>query len=323
MYDTSNQLSHYYIPVRTISTNEKGLYDVIGNEFLQFAPYNDPYISHNVTQTLTNVTSSYTNSKVREGTSFDVVLTADAGYMINSVTVTMGVTDVTAESYTYYANDAVIHLDSVTDDITITATATLVSADYVVLKELQGQEHSTINTGLSSYSSGLKTAVVRFYSISPIHNKGFGCYGNIFCNEFYDSVSDRIEFFTGSNAAMSTDVEVEQNKGYITKISDINLPTSTLEMFAGTDFSTTTRLGNAASRSGSTSVNFGLLGFIGAGAESDYSCTNQTLQEAWMYDSTDTLVRHYIPVRRVSDNALGVYDLVNNTFTGFTSTASA
>lgn len=323
MYNTSNQLSHYYIPVRTLSTDEKGLYDLIDNEFIPFTDFNAPYIKHNVTQTLTNVTSSYTSSKVREDTSFDVVLTADAGYMIDSVTVTMGVTDVTTESYTYYANGATIHLDSVTDDITIVASATLVSADYVILKELQGQERSVISTGLNANSSDLKTAVVRFYSISPLHNKGFGCYGKIFCNEYMDNVSDRIEFFTGGAASFSTDVEVEQNKGYIAKIDNINQDTSTLDMFAGTDLTMTTRLGNHVSRNSSAStVEFGLLGFFDAGAEADYSCNNQTFQEAWMYDSSDTLVRHYVPVQRVSDSAYGVYDLVNNTFTGFTNLAA-
>lgn len=325
MYDTSNQLSHYYIPVRMLTTDEKGLYDLIGNKFLPFTAYDAPYATHDVTQTLTNVTSSYTSNKVLEGTSFDVVLTADAGYMIDSVTVTMGVTDVTAESYTYYANGATIHLDSVTDDVTIIASATLVSADYVILKELQGQERSVISTGLNANSSGLKTAIVRFYSISPLHNKGFGCYGKIFCNEYMDPVSDRIEFCVGNpaNSGMSTEVEAEQDKGYIAKMNNIHQGLSTLEMFAGTDLTMTTRLGDQASRdSSSTTVAFGLLGFIGAGAEADYSCNNQTFQEAWMYDSSDTLVRHYVPAQRVSDSAYGVYDLVNNTFTGFTNLAA-
>ena len=323
MYNTSNQLSLYYIPVRTLSTDEKGLYDLIDNEFIPFTDFNAPYTKHNVTQTLTNVISSYTSSKVREGTSFDVILTADAGYMIDSVTVTMGVTDVTTESYTYYANGATIHLDSVTDDITIVASATLVSADYVILKELQGQERSVIRTGLNANTSDLKTAVVRFYSMSPLHNKGFGCYGKIFCNEYFDGVSDRVEFCTGNPTSYSTEVEAEQNKGYIAKLSNINQDASTLDMFAGTDLTMTTRLGNQAFRNSSQStVEFGLLGFIGAGSEADYSCNNQTLQEAWMYNSSDTLVRHYVPAQRVSDSVYGVYDLVNNTFTGFTNLAA-
>ena len=73
---------------------------------------------HTITYNLTNVTSSNTLSKVVSGNAYGTTLTADSGYDIDTVMVTMGGTDVTSDAY----SDGVITIESVTGDVVITAT---------------------------------------------------------------------------------------------------------------------------------------------------------------------------------------------------------
>ena len=77
------------------------------------------YVSFMVTKTLTNVSiEDYgTGSMAREGYPYNAVLTADDGYTLSEVTVTMGGEPVTV-------TDGVIFIASVTGDIVIVATAT-------------------------------------------------------------------------------------------------------------------------------------------------------------------------------------------------------
>lgn len=71
-----------------------------------------------VTQNLTNCSSSYSREVTEGGTAFAATLTADVGYTINTVTITMGGTDVSQ-----YYSGGTINIPSVTGNIVITATA--------------------------------------------------------------------------------------------------------------------------------------------------------------------------------------------------------
>ncbi len=81
----------------------------------------DPAAEFNVTQTLSHVSSSFTGDKVQEGAALNATLTADSHYDIDSVTVTMGGTDITATAYT--AADGTVAIAEVTGDVVITASA--------------------------------------------------------------------------------------------------------------------------------------------------------------------------------------------------------
>lgn len=74
-----------------------------------------------VTQNLTNVTSSSTDTQVEEGTSFTATLTADSGYTISTVEVKMGGSDITSTAYDDTSNTVTVA--AVTGDLVITATA--------------------------------------------------------------------------------------------------------------------------------------------------------------------------------------------------------
>ena len=78
--------------------------------------------SYSVTNTLTHVNDSNTAETVNGGSAYLAALTAETGYTISSVTVTMGGDDVTSTSYT--GANGVIYIANVTGDIVVTATAT-------------------------------------------------------------------------------------------------------------------------------------------------------------------------------------------------------
>ena len=71
-----------------------------------------------VTQNLTNCSSSYSREVTEGGTAFTATLTADVGYTLNAVTITMGGVDVSQ-----YYSGGTINIPSVTGNIVITATA--------------------------------------------------------------------------------------------------------------------------------------------------------------------------------------------------------
>lgn len=86
----------------------------------------DAEITHAVVQNLSNVTSSNTSANVKDGDSFSATLTANSGYELGTVVVTMGGLDVTSSAY----SNGVISISSVTGNIVITATANTVALKY-------------------------------------------------------------------------------------------------------------------------------------------------------------------------------------------------
>ena len=80
----------------------------------------DPTAYRSITNLLTHVTSSNASVSVEEGAAYTATLSADTGYTLNSVTITMGGTDITSTAY----SNGNISIASVTGDIVITAVAT-------------------------------------------------------------------------------------------------------------------------------------------------------------------------------------------------------
>lgn len=79
----------------------------------------DSEITYTITNNLTGVTNSNTASSIVAGEDYEGTLTADSG-SIESVTVTLGSTDVTATAYD--AETGKVTLNDVQENITITAT---------------------------------------------------------------------------------------------------------------------------------------------------------------------------------------------------------
>lgn len=77
--------------------------------------------SYVVQQSLLNVTSTFTGTSVVSGDSLTATLSADSGYTLASVVVTMGGVDITATSYDDTTDT--VSITSVTGNVIITATA--------------------------------------------------------------------------------------------------------------------------------------------------------------------------------------------------------
>lgn len=91
---------------------------------------------YTITRELVNITSNNSASSVAENASYTATLTADDGYTLDSVVVTMGGVDVTAD---VYAN-GVISIPAVTGNVEIVASAVLVeeTTAELVTDGLQG-----------------------------------------------------------------------------------------------------------------------------------------------------------------------------------------
>lgn len=76
-------------------------------------------VYYTITNTLTNVTNENANTQVLGNSSYVATLTANSGYAIDSVTVTMGGVDITSSNYA----DGVINISNVSGNIEIIASA--------------------------------------------------------------------------------------------------------------------------------------------------------------------------------------------------------
>ena len=94
-------------------------------EFYSINP-ETPGDTYTVTQTLEHVTSSYSGETVSAGGTFSATLTADSDYSIDTVTVTMGGTDITSTAYN--SETGVISIAEVTGNLVITATGAYTGA---------------------------------------------------------------------------------------------------------------------------------------------------------------------------------------------------
>ena len=108
--------------------------------------------NYNITNNLTLVTTNNTNSVITHGSSYTAILTATSGYKLSSVTVKMGNADITSIVYT----NGEININSVTDDIVITAIA--IEATYTITYNLTRASSSNTNTAISgnNYTTTLK-----------------------------------------------------------------------------------------------------------------------------------------------------------------------
>lgn len=61
-------------------------------------------------------------------------------------------------------------------------------------------------------------------------------------------------------------------------------------------------------------ANLRLFALIQYASSTDYYYGKFRISEVWIYQDGTTLAQHYIPVRRESDDELGLYDLVNDVF---------
>lgn len=85
-----------------------------------------------VTNQLTNATTTNTASTIQKGSVYNATISANNGYKLDTVTVTMGGSDITSTA----CNNGVISINSVTGNLVITASASADVANYTNLVSL-------------------------------------------------------------------------------------------------------------------------------------------------------------------------------------------
>lgn len=100
---------------------------------------------------LTNAVSSNTATIINDGDSYNTTISASSGYILSSVIVTMGATDITDSAYN--ADTGIVSIYSVTGDVVITAVAVVSRTD--VLRQSVASDGSLYNDG-TGYKSGYR-----------------------------------------------------------------------------------------------------------------------------------------------------------------------
>lgn len=99
--------------------------------------------SYTITNNLTYCSNNNTNTEIIEGNSYVANITPNAGYELNSVSVSMGGIDITSSCY----SNGQINISSVTGDIVITAIATIIVVPSIEPVLVWNFENETAGNG--------------------------------------------------------------------------------------------------------------------------------------------------------------------------------
>lgn len=102
-------------------------------------------VTYTITNNLTNVSTDNPVTTITENRGYTANLTADTGYTIDTVTVTMGDVDVTSDVYT----NSAIFISAVTGNVVINASAVHageIEEEIILLKSITGDGNSYIDT---------------------------------------------------------------------------------------------------------------------------------------------------------------------------------
>lgn len=138
--------------------------------------------ARSITYALTNAASSNTVSIVNDGDSYTTTLSANSGYALSSVTVTMGGIDITDSIYN--ADTGTVSIPAVTGNVVITAAAVVSRTD--VLRQSVSFDGTLYNGG-TGYKSG--------YRLNSGGNESAA--SGVYCSGFIPMVSTQIIEFEG------------------------------------------------------------------------------------------------------------------------------
>lgn len=138
--------------------------------------------ARSVTYALTNAASSNTASIVNDGDSYTTILSANSGYALSSVTVTMGGIDITDSVYN--ADTGNVSIPAVTGNVVITAAAVVSRTD--VLRQSVSSDGTPYNGG-TGYKSG--------YRLNSGGNEAAA--SGVYCSGFIPMVSTQTIEFEG------------------------------------------------------------------------------------------------------------------------------
>ena len=147
-YDDSKDVSGAYAAFKTAF----GLPDSGGEEPDNPSEPDEPDVpvvtTYTITNNLTDVVSSNTDTSVGANTAYSATLTAADGFTMDgaTVTITMGGVDITATAY----SNGVVSISAVTGNVVITATAAMQGlAGYTITNNLSGVSNSNTETTIN------------------------------------------------------------------------------------------------------------------------------------------------------------------------------
>ena len=113
----------------------------------------DTPTTYSISNNLTNVTSNNSSTSIAEGSSYSATLTANSGFTLETVTVSMNGIDITSTAY----SNGSISISSVTGNIVINATATKqASSGSGEYRDVTADDVTLINSTLNIDSNGYK-----------------------------------------------------------------------------------------------------------------------------------------------------------------------
>ena len=114
-------------------------------------PATDPGVTtHTITNNLTNCTNSNTDTSITDGSSYNATITANSGYELSSLTVTMGGADITSSA----VSGSTISISNVTGNIVITANATEIAPGVVTYTVTNNLTNCKTNNASLSVKEG-------------------------------------------------------------------------------------------------------------------------------------------------------------------------
>lgn len=230
----------------------------------------DSTVYYSITNTLTECTNSNSIKTIAEGGNYSATITANSGYYMSSIKVTMGGTDITSST----VNGNKITISCVTGNIVITATAVTIPT-YTIVKNLtncavsnsatsiqQGSAYSATVTANSGYE--LKSVTVTMDGSAVSVTNGVINIANVTGNIVITAVAEAVitnALETAINADGTPFIGTNGEKGYKTGVR-----------ISGTSGNETTQAGCMAT------------GFIAATSDQIVVIENITLHSSTSYN---------------------------------------
>lgn len=258
---------------------------------------------HSITATGEHTSLDGYSDSVYDGTSFSHLLTANTGYSITSVTITMGNVDITSTAYN--SSTGQITIASVTGDVVITVVAAALPYDSQV-EYLQGDGVAYINTGIATTYNTRIRAEVNIMSTAVATVGAFGARksgsSQQNCMLWYTDKGWIWRYGTAStyqNNAVKGDYTLDNTSAARTMV------------ISGASSATITQ--SSSSFVPTTDIYYTIFAVNENGSLLSAKGHDLRVKSFKMYNGT-TLVRDYIPVRK--DGVGYLYDKVSETLFG-------
>ena len=139
--------------VYVIDTDTETIYIIrygIGDD--RTLSYAETVVTYGITSNLSNCTNSNSAASATAGSQYTATISADDGYTLDSIIVTMGGTDITSTA----VSGGNISIASVTGDIVITASASVAAAGYTNMLPLAVDSDGSAFNGGHGWTSGYR-----------------------------------------------------------------------------------------------------------------------------------------------------------------------